>query len=307
MPRVSLRANADDNRFVLRAELRCEGETVVSYAFDVTPSSAFVATEWSGRTGNPIALRLSFPRLLEPVELAAVIAEQCDPSGPGAPAGLRLSFEPDDRLSALLARAADENSAIAGSCRILFVEDNHFIRDVFDYGLRVFFEARGAYTVHHAESVDDAWQQLASGAYDVAIVDYYLTAGTGANLIERVRADQRIAHLPIVAVSVGGRDARDASLAAGADLFLDKPLAFRDLFNTLRILNLSPIPTPLHAKKRVLVFDDSPMVLEVTRAALESAGFAAADRREPRDVRAVPRRARSGSDPHRRSDAGSVR
>jgi CheY-like chemotaxis protein len=276
MTRVSLRANADEDRFVLRAELRGDGETVISYAFDVTPTSAFVATEWNGRTGDPIALRLSFPRLLEPVELAAVVAEQCDPSGPGAPAGLRLSFEPDDRLSALLARAADESNPTSGACRILFVEDNHFIRDVFDYGLRVFFEARAGYTVHHAESVDDAWQQLLSSAYDVAIVDYYLAAGTGAALIERVRADQRIASLPIVAVSVGGRDARDASLAAGADLFLDKPLAFRDLFNTLRILNLSPVSAPTPAKKRILVFDDSPMVLEVTRAALESAGFTVA-------------------------------
>lgn len=276
MPSGTLRASAEENRFVLRAELGSGSETIVSYAFDVTPQSAFVATDWTGNAGDKVTLRLSFPRLLEPIELAAHIDEQHDPSGPGAPAGLRLAFERDARLEALLARASDASGAALRHCRILFVEDNGFIRDVFDYGLRVFFAARGAYTVDHAESVDDAWQRLESAAYDVAIVDYYLPALTGAELIERMRADQRLADLPIVAVSVGGRDAREASLAAGADLFLDKPLVFRDLFNTLRILNQATAGGVAPTKKRILVFDDSPMVLELTRAALESAGFTVA-------------------------------
>src|SRR5690606_27482249 len=143
--------------------------------------------------------------------------------------------------------------------RILLVEDNGFIRDVFEYGLRVFFQARGAYTVAHADTVEVAWQRLAETSYDIAIVDYYLPAETGAALIERMRRDARLADVPIVAVSVGGRDAREASLAAGADLFLDKPLVFRDLFNTLRVLALPEAPDP-GGKKTILVFDDSPMV-----------------------------------------------
>lgn len=275
MSRGTLRPNADDNRFVLRAELRCQDETDISYAFDVTPSSAFVATDLPAPHGGEVMLRLSFPRLLEPVELTARIDEQLEPSGPGAPAGLRLSFEPHERLSALLVRASDASNVAQRPCRILFVEDNAFIRDVFDYGLRVFFAARGAYTVEHAESVESAWDKLQATTYDVAIVDYYLPAKTGDQLISKIRAEGKFAALPIVAVSVGGREARDASLAAGADLFLDKPLAFRDLFNTLRILNLSGA-VGTNTKKRILVFDDSPMVLELTRAALEAAGFTVA-------------------------------
>lgn len=275
MPR-SLLASATDNRFVLRAELSRDGDTAISYAFDITPHSAFVATDWHGSQGDAIALRLSFPRLLEPVELVARIEELCAPSGPGAPGGMRVSFEPNERLDSLLARATDASQAALRACRILLVEDNGFIRDVFDYGLRAFCAARGDYTVDHAESVDDAWQRLTSTSYDLAIVDYYLPIALGAELIERARKDQRFANLPIVAVSVGGRDARDASIAAGADLFLDKPLAFRDLFNTLRVLSHSAAADSSSTKKRILVFDDSPLVLEVTRAALESAGFTVA-------------------------------
>ncbi|HEU4613274.1 MAG TPA: response regulator [Kofleriaceae bacterium] len=253
--------------------LRTSDENTISYAFDVTAETAFVATESAAAVGSEVELELSFPRLLEPVTLSARVEERCDQSGPGAPAGLRLRFAPHEQLSQLLARAHDVSNAALRACRILLVEDNDFIRDVFDYGLRAFFEARGAYTVDHAGTVESAWQLLGESSYDVAIVDYYLPSETGASLIERIRREDRMAQLPIVAVSVGGRDAREASLAAGADLFLDKPLVFRDLFNTLRILSESASGASAAPKKTILVFDDSPMILELTRAALEAAGF----------------------------------
>lgn len=271
----TMRASADETRFILRAEVRNGGEVVVTYAYELSPCSAFVATEWIAEVGTSVSLCLSFPRLLEPVELLARVEEQCAPSGPGVPAGLRLSFEPEPRLTELLTRANDASHISLHACRILFVEDNGFIRDVFDYGLRVFFAARGAYRVDHAESAELAWERLTGTNYDVAIVDYYLPLETGASLIERVRANEQLAKLPIVAVSVGGRDAREASLAAGADVFLDKPLVFRDLFNTLRILGQG-MSAPTNTKKTILVFDDSPMTLELTRAALEAAGYSVA-------------------------------
>ena len=273
MTRGILRTSADENRFILRAELRSGDDHVISYAFDVTAQSAFVSTELTPPIGDTLALRLSFPKLLDAVDLVARVDEYCAPSGPGAPAGLRLSFEPDPRLTALLDLANAQGQLTMQACRILLVEDNGFIRDIFEYGIRVFFEARGSYKVDHAESAEHAWQRLEDASYDVAIVDYYLPAADGASLIARVRHDTRHAALPIVAVSVGGRDARDASLAAGADLFLDKPVVFRDLFNTLRILSHVSAAQATAAKKTILVFDDSPMILEVTRAALEAAGF----------------------------------
>lgn len=269
----TLRTKLRENRFILRAVLRTSDENTISYAFDVTAETAFVATESAAAVGSEVELELSFPRLLEPVTLSARVEERCDQSGPGAPAGLRLRFAPHEQLSQLLARAHDVSNAALRACRILLVEDNDFIRDVFDYGLRAFFEARGAYTVDHAGTVESAWQLLGESSYDVAIVDYYLPSETGASLIERIRREDRMAQLPIVAVSVGGRDAREASLAAGADLFLDKPLVFRDLFNTLRILSESASGASAVPKKTILVFDDSPMILELTRAALEAAGF----------------------------------
>src|SRR5574338_1676025 len=100
MTRGSLRASSDESRFILRAELRRGDDVVISYAFDLTERSAFVATDWIADVGADVALRLSFPRLLDPIELAARVEDQCSPSGPGAPAGLRLGFEPNDELTA---------------------------------------------------------------------------------------------------------------------------------------------------------------------------------------------------------------
>ena len=53
-----------------------------------------------------------------------------------------------------------------------------------------------------------------------------------------MRHDATLHAVPVVAISVGGAAARDASLEAGADLFLDKPIVLRDLFTTLARLTL---------------------------------------------------------------------
>ena len=272
MTRGCLRASANENRFILRAELRDGADVAISYAYDVTPRSAFVATDLTPDLGTQLTLRLSFPQLLDPVELAATVAEYCAPDGPGAPAGLLLTFAPHPQLTAVVEQASTPGVAVQ-ACRILLVEDNDFIRDIFEYGIRAFFEARGAYYVDHATSAEAAWERLEAGYYDIAIVDYFLPAANGASLIARIREDNRFASLPIVAVSVGGRDARDATLAAGADLFLDKPVVFRDLFNTLRVHTQMRASDGAAHRKTILVFDDSPMVLAMTRSALELAGF----------------------------------
>ena len=45
MTRGCLRASANENRFILRAELRDGADVAISYAYDVTPRSVFVATD----------------------------------------------------------------------------------------------------------------------------------------------------------------------------------------------------------------------------------------------------------------------
>lgn len=265
-------------RFILRAELAAPArKDLVTYGYELTPSSIFVVSDWRLPAGEAVRLRLSFPRVLAPVDLVARVAATTDAGAPGELAGMRLEFDqPVPELVDLLAKLATGELATAAPYKVLLVEDNRLIRDVFAHGFATFFRRTGEFVVEHAASAEAAWQQLvaardAGAPFDLAIVDHMLPAENGAQLIARVRGadDPRIGHLPIVAISVGGRDARDATIAAGADLFIDKPLVFKDLFSTLRILWARRD----EGRRSILVLDDSELALELARSILEDAGF----------------------------------
>jgi len=262
--------------FILRTEIRTPRETVISYGYDLTPTSVFVVTDWHAPLDAPVTVRLSFPRALGPVDVAAKVIGHRAAGAPGEPGGLVLAFDPgapSAALTALLAEMEALHDAPRDAYRVLLVEDNSLTRDVFTYSAGRHFGAPGAVVIDHAESAERAWQLLATAGYDVVIVDYFLPNADGATLIARLRADERLRGTPIVAISVGGRAAREATLSAGADLFVDKPLVFRDLFKTLQILARSPAAATADTKRTILVLDDSPLALAVTRAALEAAGF----------------------------------
>jgi DNA-binding response OmpR family regulator len=274
-------AIASKDRFIVRAEVRSSSDTVVSYGYDLTASSVFVVTEWHAAIGTQVSLRLSFPRILEPIDLVARIGDIRIAGEPGEPGGIKLEFdtsssETSARLASLLERVRmPQTTADDGRlCRVLLVEDSWLTRSIFAHGTSKFFERWGVLAFDQADCAESAWQMLASSTYDLVIVDYFLPTEDGASLIAKLRRDERLARTPIVAISVGGRDAREATLSAGADVFVDKPLVFRDLFNTLRMLaECRGDPRPPGERKGILVFDDSPFALALTRAALENAGF----------------------------------
>jgi len=257
-------------RFIVRAEIHTDHETVVSYGFDLSATSIFVVTEWHAAIGTPVKLRLSFPRILDPIDVTARISDIRLAGEPGEQPGVRLTFDRQQAVSgatapqieALLDRlAAPVPNTLTEEhpCRVLLVDDSQLVRDMFTYGTAKFFERPGTLAVDHAEDAEHAWGKLASSTYDLVIIDYFLPSEDGATLIARLRRDRRLADTPIVAISQGGRDAREATLSAGADVFVDKPLVFRDLFNTLRVLaERRERSRPLHERKAILVFDDSP-------------------------------------------------
>jgi DNA-binding response OmpR family regulator len=259
---------------------------VISYGFDLTTTSIFAITEWHAAIGTPVSLRVSFPRIFEPIDIPARISDIRVAGEPGERGGIRLAFEAGEgqgssdvhaRLVSLLEQVNAPFAAATGEdrpCRVLLVDDSWLIRDIFTYGTTKFFDRPGALAVDHAEDAEQAWGRLANSTYDLVIIDYFLPSENGASLIARLRRDQRLARTPIVAISVGGRKAREATLSAGADVFVDKPLVFRDLFNTLRMLaKRRDQARPVAERKAILIFDDSQFALALIRAALEKAGF----------------------------------
>src|SRR5262245_43930436 len=263
-------ATSSKGRFIVRAEIRSSSESVISYGIELTATSIFVMTEWHAAIGTPVSLRLSFPQILEPIDLPARISDIRIGGEPDELGKIRLTFdgrssEVAQKLVTLLERI---NAPVVRStggevpCRVLLVDDSQLVRDMFAHGTTQFFDRPGALTIDDAEDAEQAWVKLASSTYDLVIVDYILPAEDGASLIAKLRRDSRLAATPIIAISVAGRDAREATLSAGADVFVDKPLIFRDLLNTLRMLSERRRRVrPAAARQAILVFDDSPFAL----------------------------------------------
>jgi CheY-like chemotaxis protein len=217
---------------LLRAELAYGTTTIVGHTTVLTANRAFVRTDELLDLGMSVDITLSFRGALPPLRFRGVVTEHRHPSGPGELGGLWFALEAQSAEDGDRLRAVLEVSPSARQVRLLMVEDSSLTRDVFAHSLS---RGRSATRIS-VESVPDAeiaWTQLQNGNYHLLLVDHFLPASTGAELIERVRSEPRLRSLPIVGVSVGGRLARDAMLTAGVDVFLEKPVQVRDLLTTL--------------------------------------------------------------------------
>jgi CheY-like chemotaxis protein len=244
---------------LLRAELTHRQRTLVAPTTHISPTMMSVQTEESAFIGDRVELLLSFPGLLEPVQLEAQVVSQRTSTGPGRPGGWSLGFvfyndEEQQRLESLLERldaAVAPGAPTSGQknhpgpragdlYRVLVVDDSTLTRDVFSHGVKKYFRGRHqSVTVDVAAHVEEAWFRLCKEPYDLAIIDYYLPAANGDELINRLRSDERFRGLAVLAISIDGQKAQRATLAAGADLFLSKPIVMDDLFSTLERLNLT--------------------------------------------------------------------
>ncbi len=231
-------------RVVLRAEIDSSAGNVVTNTTSLSESSATLATELAVDVGANMSFQLSFPGLLEPRSYSGRVLDVRAADGYGMSRVVEIGFtfrgdEERQSIVDLVERVRESGvfrtaPAVHRAYRVLLVEDNGLIRDMFAYGVEKYFRKNDStVTVDLADDAEGAWNMLHAADYDLAIIDYYLPQSTGADLVKRMRRDAALHAVPVVAISVGGSVAREASLGAGADLFLDKPIVLRDLFTTL--------------------------------------------------------------------------
>jgi CheY-like chemotaxis protein len=143
------------------------------------------------------------------------------------------------RSSELAAPAADLLPV-----RVLIVEDNPHIIEMYTYVLRKLAvnELHGPerVDVRFAADGEEALAQLAVDPFHLVLLDLYMPTMDGFELIKRIRAQEALRTLPLVAISAGGTDAEARALALGADFFLPKPVRFAEVMDTVkRLLGLS--------------------------------------------------------------------
>lgn len=115
------------------------------------------------------------------------------------------------------------------SARILVADDDPILREFAMVHL-----ATPAVEVEVAEDGVAALERLTQGGIDIALVDLDMPRMDGFELIERIRWDEQLKHLPIVVVT--GREdmvAVDRAFALGATSFVVKPLNWRLLSHQL--------------------------------------------------------------------------
>lgn len=114
--------------------------------------------------------------------------------------------------------------------RILFVDDDVILTEFAKVHL-----STPVATVESAHDGNAALSMLSVASYDVALIDIEMPGLDGLSLVQRIRRDPRLEHLPIIMVT--GREdviSIDRSFEVGATSFVTKPVNWRQLSHQIR-------------------------------------------------------------------------
>jgi uncharacterized protein (TIGR02266 family) len=242
-------ANEPDKRrdprvpLVLRVEYPGSHQAVRDATENLSAGGLFIRTERELREGERVPLHIGFPGLLEAFEVEVEVVRR-RAAGPAGPAGVAVKV-PLDRIDDRhkLARLAETARTSFGGprrgYRVLVVEDNDHVVEMYEYALRKLKTgAEGVdVTVEYASNGHDALRRLAEPPrVDLVMADLYMPVMDGFVLVERMKSEPALVEVPLLVISAGGADARSRALALGADVYLQKPVQFADIISTVRTL-----------------------------------------------------------------------
>lgn len=247
------RAGAARTEMVLKVEYDQPTDLLADYLTNLSQGGLFICTSVPFEVGQEISFSVSFPGLLEPIELTGIVrwrrdgADACD----GKPGGVGVEFGATsekhrvkidqliERCKATAAPAAGVDSRVF---RVLLVEDNVFTHDLFKHAVTRFhadLNQAGALDILSAVDGQQAILMLEKTPVDLAIIDYFLPVMNGSDVIRKMRQIPSVKKTPVMVISVGGDGVREDALMAGADLYVDKPIMLKQLLNTLHVLLFS--------------------------------------------------------------------
>jgi CheY-like chemotaxis protein len=141
----------------------------------------------------------------------------------------------------------DERARPARTIRVLLVEDNPHVAELITDGLdgaaERDLEGHVSFIFDVVGDGQAALERIGEVHPDLIILDVYMPVMDGAMFLRFLRARPKHAKTPVIALSAGGPAARDAAMAAGADVFLDKPMRLNELLAAaVRLLSRPKAP-----------------------------------------------------------------
>lgn len=120
--------------------------------------------------------------------------------------------------------------------RILVADDEPSLRAL------VVVTLGSAYACDEADSGDAALTRLHEVDYDLVVLDLMMPGRSGFDVLQEMRADERLRDVPVVVMSAwqSAEDTQEA-LTAGANSFVSKPFQPEDLLDAVRDL-VEPSP-----------------------------------------------------------------
>ena len=100
-----------------------------------------------------------------------------------------------------------------------------------------FLMQQAGYDVRSAADGDEAMRAMKSFKPDLVLLDVMLPLCDGFQICQKIRDDPELRHAKIVMLTAKGRDVEVAKgIALGADLYMTKPFATRELIAAVRKL-----------------------------------------------------------------------
>lgn len=208
---------------------------------NLSASGLFIRTERELPVGERVPLSVSFPGLLEPVEIEVEVVRRRQAST-DFPKGLAVMVPADrsedrEKLAKLAASALAAPAKMARPYHLLVVEDNPLVLEMYQQAMRKIASDGVNLRVDFARDGREALARLERlPAVDLLMADLYMPGMDGFALVESARKLPACASMPIVVISAGGKSARARTEPLGVDVFLQKPVKFSDIITTLRTL-----------------------------------------------------------------------
>src|SRR5512138_1826065 len=228
---------------VLRVDYPAEPTQVRDVTENLSAGGLFIRTERPLKAGERVPLQISFPTLLDPVEIEVEVV-RARVAGESGPAGVAVKVpidRIDDRhkLSSLAEIGRTGIGKVKRSYRVLVVEDNPHVIEMYEYALRKLRAADGSIeiAVEYGANGHEALLRLKrQPRVDLVMADLYMPVMDGFTLVERMKADPALLEIPTLVISAGGPDARARAESLGIDVYLQKPVQFVDVISTVRTL-----------------------------------------------------------------------